>query len=382
MNPTPPSPARLTVSPDGRVAIDRPPGADRLLLPALVNAHAHLELHRIGPLDHDPDAGFVGWVRSLRQHLPRLSPDDPAYTRWYTEGIAQAAAACREQGVGAVGDITRFRTEGAAPIEAASLRGVSYYEAYGLGSPYADHDVAAIHDLPENAGRVRHGVQPHAPYSAGPPVFQAACEADRPRCTHLSEMVEEIEFVARATGPFRDFLESINKWDNAFASAYSQGLTPVAWMLPYLRQRPWLLAHCNYLTDDDIALLAGLPDHARVSIAYCPIASEYFGHRDHRYRDLLAAGVNVCLGTDSIACQPPDEHQPYAILQQMRRLYRRDATDPATLVRMATLHGARALHLDGLDFTTPFASVAINPDDPTDPLVQALRNDRLVESLR
>ncbi len=82
-----------------------------------------------------------------------------------------------------------------------------------------------------------------------------------------------------------------------------------------------------------------------MSIAYCPIASEYFGHRGHRYRELLARGVNVCLGTDSMLCQPPDEPQPHGILAQMRRLLERDDVAPGLLLAMATVNGAKALGL-------------------------------------
>ena len=76
-------------------------------------------------------------------------------------------------------------------------------------------------------------------------------------------------------------------------------------------------------------------------MAYCPIASAYFGHRGHRYRDMLDAGVNVCFGTDSILCQPPDEAEPLGILPQIRFLRRRDGVDSEVLLHMATLAGNR-----------------------------------------
>ena len=86
------------------------------------------------------------------------------------------------------------------------------------------------------------------------------------------------------------------------------------------------------------------------SVAYCPRSSHYFRNHEsfgpHRYRDMLAAGINVCLGTDSIVNLPPDESDRLSTLDETRFLCRRDGTDPLTLLRMATVNGARALDLD------------------------------------
>jgi cytosine/adenosine deaminase-related metal-dependent hydrolase len=156
-------------------------------------------------------------------------------------------------------------------------------------------------------------------------------------------------------------------------------------MAPHLAAAPWLLAHCNYVEDAHLPLLA----RHRASVVYCPIASAYFGHPrrgfrgsdgHHRYRDMLAAGVNVCLGTDSILCQPADETQPHSILAQMRFLFQRDHTDPDTLLAMATTRGLRALGLPARHATLQpgsparLAAIAIDPADSTDPLRQALES--------
>ena len=63
---------------------------------------------------------------------------------------------------------------------------------------------------------------------------------------------------------------------------------------------PVLVGHANYLTDDEIAILA----RSGSSVAFCPRSHAFFRHADHPWRRLLAAGVNVCLGTDSLASSP------------------------------------------------------------------------------
>ena len=79
----------------------------------------------------------------------------------------------------------------------------------------------------------------------------------------------------------------------------------------------------------------------KIGVAYCPRASAYFGHANHRYRDMLGAGVNVALGTDSILCLGTADR--ISVLDEMRLLHRRDATDPMTLLAMTTIKGARVL---------------------------------------
>jgi cytosine/adenosine deaminase-related metal-dependent hydrolase len=296
-----------------------------------------------------------------------------------------------------VGDIERSPRVAAAVAE-TGLVGIGYVELFGLGPPWDTPALAAIAETGSDpifevgaekgsgAGKgsdplFEVGWQPHAPYSAGPGLFAAAARSGRPVCTHLAETVAEHRFVAEATGPYRELLERIGKWDAANASAYRGGLSPVQWMRPYLEQAPWLLAHCNYVDDADIALLA----ETGASVAYCPIASEYFGHTGHRYRDMLAAGVNVCLGTDSIVCQPAGEPQPLGILPQMRRLHERDDAAPDLLLQMATVNAARALQLPAAAATlapgapAALASARIDPADATDPLAQAMRRRAALE---
>lgn len=337
-----------------------------MLLPGLVNAHAHLELTAIGPRPYEPQRGFTGWLRDVMASTGELDRVASA-----TAG-AQATLAA---GVCAVGDIA----SGQPVIDAvreAGVEGVSFMEMFGLGA-------TSVPDLQVG------GYQPHAPYSAGPALYEAAARSGKPVSTHLAETLEEHRFAAHGDGPFRELLEHLGKWKPDYEAHYQDHASSVQWMKPYLEMRsaasggPWLLAHCNYVSDDDMKLLAD----TGASVAYCPIASSYFGHTGHRYREMLDAGINVCLGTDSIICQPPDEDQPLGILPQMRYLYQRDRTDPDLLLKMATVNGAKALGLPS-DFATllPGApahllAVPVSAQDDTDPLKQVLREGKSVEVL-
>jgi cytosine/adenosine deaminase-related metal-dependent hydrolase len=147
-----------------------------------------------------------------------------------------------------------------------------------------------------------------------------------------------------------------------------------------LRRGRWVLAHLNYVSDDDLDLLR--QGRERLSVAYCPIASAYFGHHGHRYRAMLDRGINVCLGTDSLACAGPLDPQPLGPLAAMRLLHRRDGTDSVTVLAMATVHGHRALcspHADG-SLRRPGALLACpyDPGDREPALTQVLRHEHPV----
>ncbi len=351
---------------------------DVLLLPGMVNAHVHLDL------THQPRApyggDFIDWLKGVIQS--RIS-DDHAITAAVHDGLRMS----QESGIVAVADIAGSIAAVKAMLDWAGtspmLPSVSFLEVVGFGSrgemnaQQADEQLrrlplAADKRSMEASGL---GLQPHAPYSTGLPVHRFAAERYPFASTHLAETVEEAQFIRDAAGPFADLLKRLGKWDD---SIVPQGVSPVQHLRPVLERSKgrWIVAHCNHVDDADIQTLAA----TRTSVAYCPVASDYFHHRNHRYREMLEAGVNVCLGADSIICQPDDEPQPLSILAQMRHLYRRDRADPQMLLKMATCNGAKAIGIDGQSGTlhrgksSHFAAVRIDPDDSTDPLIQMLLN--------
>jgi cytosine/adenosine deaminase-related metal-dependent hydrolase len=364
--------------------IDRP---DELILPALVNAHAHLDLTTVGPT---PYAGsFTGWLRGVIDKRPT----EP---KRIIDSVRYGLRLSREAGTGHLGDIAgstaAIMARRQAPRELL-VPGVSYMECFGLGAqqePAVVRAERALNDLPFETRIEYHdrgavlGLAPHAPYSTGLEVYLAARRLSHTRfyrlATHLAETPEEIEFVREASGPFADLLKELGKWDDAIERT---GQHPVQWLEPVLKHARWLLAHCNYVEDEHIEIL----QKTGTSVAYCPVAGAYFGHEGHRYRDMIEAGVNVCLGTDSILCQPEDEPHPMGILPQMRFLFKRDQTDPNLLLQMATTNGMLALEYSETFATlqkrapAQFTAVKIDPADPLDPLVQVLSGEQTGTSI-
>ena len=333
---------------------------DRVIMPALVNAHTHLDLTHIGPVAHDPNEGFVKWIDHIRTNRKQEDAD-------IRDAVRLGIEASLAGGTIAVGDIAgapsgRITDAPAHELAASPMLGTSYLEFFGIGKTEEsviekiEHYLTNTH--PQSLDALKHsgvtiGFQPHAPYTVGLPVYQQvttiAQQHGMPLSTHLAETPEEHEFIAKGTGPQRTFLERFGVWQDSILDHIAKDNHPVEHLADVLKQSPHLVAHVNDATDAAIEILTA----TKTSVAYCPRGSAYFAAHQHfgphRYQDMLAAGVNVCLGTDSIVnLDTPDR---ISILDEMRFLHRRDGTDPKRLLQMATTNGANALGLDESGFT-------------------------------
>ncbi len=352
---------------------------DSVLVPGFVNAHCHLDLTDIGPRPRPQTGGFSAWLEAIRRSRPQDSAAIEAAVR---RGIDLSLAG----GVVAVGDIAGAVRTGPSLTAWRTLRdsplgGVSFLEFFAIGKA-RDPALERLADCLNEIGRDRFmlGLEPHAPYSVSRPAYERALalaeKFDLPLATHLAETLDERLFTTTASGPQHDFLEDLGLWEPD--EARHLGAHPVEHLDPLLKARPWLLAHVNDCPDDALDQLAA----TSCSVAYCPRAHTYFDTAatlgPHRYRAMLDHGVNVCLGTDSIV-NLGDEAANMRTggltpLTDARLLYRRDGTDPAVLLTMLTINGARALGLDETAFTfTPGRAlaglVAIKvSSDPANPL--------------
>jgi len=337
---------------DAATRAQRVPLPDCVLLPGLVNAHCHLDLTAIGPTPYNGERGFAAWLDFVRANRPQT---DAAIAKSVRAGVEASLAG----GVAAVGDIAGEWS--LAPLDVlrdSPLRGVSFVECFGLGERQAA-SIRRIEEIMSGAGaddggpaRIRLGLQPHAPYSAGPRLYRAAAALSAARglpvATHLAESLAERQLLTEAAGPLRDLLESLGLWSDDAARDVVRRAHPVAAVLDAIGDVPLLAAHVNDAPDDAIARLA----RSRAAVVYCPRASAYFGHEralgPHPYREMAAAGVPIALGTDSpINIPAPASGEPLRLstLDEMRFLWRRDDAPPDLLLSMATTSGAAALGL-------------------------------------
>ena len=101
------------------------------------------------------------------------------------------------------------------------------------------------------------------------------------------------------------------------------------------------LAHCVHLDDNEMAILKSTGTH----VAHCPSSNSKLGSGIAPVKDLLHRGVSVSLGADGAACNNRldmfSEMRLAALLQ--KTLHGPDVLNAETILRMATVEGARAL---------------------------------------
>ena len=336
---------------DGRIAgvDDRAPaGAIDLgsvaIMPALVNAHTHLELSYLSGMV-PPTETFIDWVRTImatRRQYP--DPGDPRILHAARMAIADA----RASGTGLVGDISNTLVT-ALLLHEASMPAQIFYELLRFNASEPEsitREARAKADGASHDGSVRVSLAPHAPYSVSPGLF-AAIRADldahpgQVTSVHLGESPEEIEFIRRGTGAWRVLLEELGVWSESWEAP---GTSSVEYLeqLGFLDRRV-LAVHGVQFDGDDLDRLRSRD----MTIVSCPRSNQHVGVGAPPLEAFYALNVNVAFGTDSLASAP--DLNLFAELAEARRLASR--VRARALLESATRQGAAALGFAG-DFGT------------------------------
>ena len=338
--------AALLIDADGKIgavgpdtSVPRPPGViaesfgDCILLPGLINTHTHLEL--TGLAEGAPEDDFPAWIRRLRRRKAERSPEE------FLAAARQGVWDCWAAGVTTVGDTG----DSGAAIQAlagAGGSGIAYQEVFGPHPAQCEESLAGLRERVETLGecvgdRVRIGVSPHAPYTVSGRLFTATATWARqeglPVAVHLAESPAETELLASGTGGFAD------AWRGRSIPAPTPlGHTPVEWLDCHrvLSDRT-LCIHLVQVTPGDIALLS----QSGVAVAHCPLSNRAHRHGVAPLRSLLAAGLRVGVGTDSVVSVGALD-----LLAEARAAAALADLDPDSALALCTISGARALGMD------------------------------------
>ncbi len=261
-----------------------------LILPSLVNAHAHLELGSLE--DVSTPRSFLPWVGAVLHARMGMSAEQLQ---------AQARAnlgALRRNGTGTISEVDSLGFGALALAEVhAEQPFVSRCDAEVLGFNLGKAEARTlcedrISSIPP--GLVK-GLSPHAPYSVSPALFRAAKAREVPLSIHVSETAEEVEFCQKGTGPFRELLQALGKLPDDFKAP---ALSPLGELsrLDVLGPKT-LLIHMQELCAGDLEIL----EQAGSPVVLCPGTIGYFGRSAPAYHAFREAGVLCALGTDSLA---------------------------------------------------------------------------------
>jgi 5-methylthioadenosine/S-adenosylhomocysteine deaminase len=297
---------------------------DHALIPGLVNAHTHAAMTLLRGLADD--LPLMAW---LREHIW------PAEQRWVDAEFARhgtrlAIAEMLRGGVTCFNDMYFFAEETARAAAEAGMRAVVGLIVVDFPHPFAsgpDEYLSkgiALHDQFRNHPLVRTAFAPHAPYSVSDAPLERvgtfAEELDLPIHIHLHETAEEIQ-------------QSLDR----------HGERPLERLRRLGLVSPRLLAvHMTQLSDEEIPLLAQQGCH----VLHCPESNLKLASGFCPTDRLMAAGVNVALGTDGAASN--NDLDMFGEMRTAALIAKAVARDPSALpaheaLRMATLNGAKAL---------------------------------------
>lgn len=314
---------------------------EAVVLPGLVNAHCHLDYTDMaGQLM--PPRSFADWLKSITALKGTWSLAD------YSESWRRGAHMLVQRGVTTVADIEANPSLLPALIGQTPLRLFSFLELISLKDQPPPEEIVAealksIVGLPEHGGGF--GLSPHALYSTTPALMQhSACVARGKgwRLTsHVAESEEEFNMFMFRDGPIFTWLRKQRDMADCGRGSPVKRLDELGML-----DAQFLAVHVNYLWHGDATLLG----ERQMSVVHCPRSHAYFSHRAFPHVALEGAGVNLCLGTDSLATTKKTGEKPVE-LNMFAELQAFAATTaivpPEKILRMATVNGAKALGLQG-----------------------------------
>jgi cytosine/adenosine deaminase-related metal-dependent hydrolase len=299
------------------------------LLPGLINAHCHLDYTKFrGTIA--PKQSFTEWIKNINALRRSFTTED------YIASIAEGFTLLEQGGVTTVANIEAF-PELLPHLPVPPLRTWWFLELIDVRTRINQDEtlrgsLSFFEKHPDWLGGF--GLSPHAPYTASVDLYRLARTCGDKygmlSTTHIAESVEEHEMFSHARGPLHDFLGSLGR-DN---SDCGQGSALSHLVEHGVIGSNCIIAHLNYLQDYDYELVA----RTGASVVHCPKCHTYFGHAPFPLKALREYGVNVCLGTDSLA-----SNNSLDMRSEMREAQEFHDLGDREVLEMVLLNGAQAL---------------------------------------
>ena len=296
------------------------------VMPGFINAHTHSPMSLLKGLADD--LPLIDW---LQNHIW------PAEAKWadaefVQQGSALAIAEMLRSGTTCFNDMYFFPEATVEAVKQAGIRAciglimIDFPTAWGTGPDDYISKGLALHDQLQDNPLITTTFAPHAPYTVSDEPLQKilhlACELDSPIHMHIHETAFEVMQAVEQTGERP--LERLARLG--------------------LLDKHLLAVHMTQLSEAEIQLIADKQIH----VIHCPESNLKLASGFSPVAKLLAAGVNVALGTDGNA-----SNNDLDMLGEMRTaalIAKAVAHDAAAVpasqaIRMATINGAKALGL-------------------------------------
>lgn len=263
---------------------------DGILLPALINAHTHLELSALRK-DQFHHSDFVDWVIKLVDTRTSMLSVDQRPDCLRAKRLAEANGTGYFVNVG--NDFDLNSSLGDNQLFA--------FEQIGINESSADKVLARSGELVEKESSVQTALAVHAPYSVSPVLMRGVKAFNNSRgavtSIHLAETSDENEFVMSGTGRMADLLNyRVGKWEFDPRAGSSVRYVDSLGML----DEKTLCVHCVFVDEKDIETLS----ERKSSVAVCIRSNRELSGHVPPVEKFLKKGVRILVGTDSLASSP------------------------------------------------------------------------------
>ena len=300
--------------------------AGGIIMPGLINTHTHAAMTCFRGLADD--LPLMSW---LNDHIfPAESQlDDEVVFR----GTLLACAEMIRSGTTCFCDMYLFEDAVARAANSAGMRAVVGEVLFDFPSPnYGPIEkgfayIEQMIDTWRDNALITVAVEPHSPYLCKPDLLKKASalaiDNSLPLVTHLSETQNEVAQIEE-----------------------KYQLTPVGLLNDLGILGPHLLAcHCVILNSEDIDLLKNF----EVKVSHNAESNMKLASGIAPVPEMMQAGIPVGIGTDG--CASNNNLDLFLEIDTVAKLHKVNTLDPtvmdaATVLRMATIDGARALGLD------------------------------------
>ncbi len=310
-------------------AAERVDAGNSVLMPGFVNTHGHAPMTLLRALADDLrlDVWLMGYMMPVEREF--VNP----HFCWL--GTQLAAAEMIRSGTTTFMDMYYFEEAVADAAVQAGMRGVCLQSVLKFPAPDAASYEEGLSRARDYVMRWKDhplivpGIAPHAPYTVTPELLKGAVaialEFDVPLHIHVAETKQEVEDHRKAFG-----------------------MPPVPWLKKFdVFKTKATIAHGVHLDEGEMRTL----QHYNVGVAHNPSSNLKLASGIAPVAKMLELGLNVGIGTDG-----PASNNDLDMLEELRlaALIAKVATmDPTTLparqvVAMATIMGARAMHIEDL----------------------------------
>jgi cytosine/adenosine deaminase-related metal-dependent hydrolase len=338
---------------------------DGVLMPGLINAHAHLQYGASFADLAQGGRAFPDWILQMNQRRMAMSDEG-----WRAE-VAGSWEQAYSTGTVAVADIVTS----AAALD-VEVPGVRYLESVALNSDAWPRELERL--TPLLATSTQTGLSPHTLYTIGTAILAGsiglARQQQRRLHPHLAETADEERFVRNGDGPLAvwEFAEELR--------GKGAGCSPAE----YLDSLGGLgddvhVAHGTHLNASDRALLRS----RGTAVALCARSNGILSAGTPPVAALLSEGSPIAVGTDSLASTPDlDLLAEARALAAVASSQGYDAPDLAErILHACTAGGAYAIGRPDLGTLAPgqmasFVHVTVERADASDIVAEIIRTGR------